>query len=95
MYSIKQSKEGDLLLIIEPQSCDPNCPLFIYDGGDTALLFRDWGSTIRLGSISMQARAALRNAEEIYVVEMQGDDICRDYFAPIRIVRDVKSLIAA
>ena len=48
MYSIKQSKEGDLLLIIEPQSCDPDCPLFIYD----------------------------------------------DYSAPIRIVCDVKSLIA-
>lgn len=95
MYSIRQSKEGDLLLIIEPQDCDPDFPLFIYDGGDTALLFRDWGSTIRLGSISMQARAALRNAEEIYVVEMQGENICRDYFAPIRIVRDVKSLIAA
>lgn len=95
MYSIKQSKEGDLLLIIEPQACDPDFPLFIYDGGDTALLFRDWGSTIRLGSISMQARAALRHADEIYVVEMKGDNICRDYFAPIRIVRDVKSLIAA
>ena len=95
MYSIKQSKEGDLLLIIEPQACDPDFPLFIYDGGDTALLFRDWGSTLRLGSISMQARAALRKADEIYVVEMKGDNICRDYFAPIRIVRDVKSLIAA
>ena len=95
MYSIKQSKEGDLLLIIEPQACDPDFPLFVYDGGDTALLFRDWGSTIRLGSISMQARAALRHADEIYVVEMKGDNICRDYFAPIRIVRDVKSLIAA
>ena len=95
MYSIKQSKDGDLLLIIEPQACDPDFPLFVYDGGDTALLFRDWGSTIRLGSISMQARAALRKADEIYVVEMKGDNICRDYFAPIRIVRDVKSLIAA
>ena len=95
MYSIRQSKEGDLLLIIEPQACDPDFPLFIYGGGDTALLFRDWGSTIRLGSISMQARAALRHADEIYVVEMKGDNICRDYFAPIRIVRDVKSLIAA
>lgn len=93
MYSIKQSKEGDLLLIIEPQSCDPDFPLFIYDGGDTALLFRDWGSTLRLGSLSEEARPALENAEEIYVVEMQGEDIYRDYFAPIRIVRDVNSLI--
>lgn len=93
MYSIKQSKEGDLLLIIEPQSCDPNCPLFIYDGGDTALLFRDWSSTLRLGSLSELVRPALKNADEIYVVEMQGDDIYRDYFAPIRHVRDVKSLM--
>ena len=94
MYSIRQSKEGDLLLIIEPQACDPDFPLFVYDGGDTALLFREWGSTLSLGRISERARPALRNAEEIYVVEMQGDDICRDYFAPIHIVRDVKSMIA-
>ena len=67
MYSIKQSKKGDLLLIIEPQSCAPDYPLFIYDGGDTALLFRDW---------------------------MLGDNVYRDYIAPIRIVRDVKRLIA-
>ena len=93
MYSIKQSKEGDLLLIIEPQSCDPDFPLFIYDGDDTALLFRDCSSTLRLGSLSELVRPALKNADEIYVVEMQGDDIYCDYFAPIRHVRDVKSLM--
>jgi len=94
MYSIKQSKKGDLLLIIEPQSCAPDYPLFIYDGGDTALLFRDWGSTLRLYSLSEQARPALKNADEIYVLEMLGDNVYRDYIAPIRIVRDVKRLIA-
>lgn len=94
MYQILQDHDGDLVLILNPQPTDPNDPMFIYDGGDTALLFRDWDSNVRLNNISEEARPVLKDAEEIYVVEVQGDDISRDYFAPIRIVRDVKALIA-
>lgn len=94
MYTIFQDHEGDLVLVIGPQPSDPKKPMFIYDGGDTALLFRDWDSTIRINKISEDARPILKNAEDIYVVEIQGEDILRDYYAPIRIVRDVKKLIA-
>ena len=93
MYTILQDNEGDLVLMIEPQTSDPNEPMFIYDGGDTALLFRDWDSNLRLKNISEESRPILKDAEEIYVVEVQGEDIYRDYFAPIRIVKDVKSLM--
>lgn len=76
--------------------CDsePDGPMFIYDGGDTALLFRDWGSNIRLNGISSETTSELLNAKIIYVVEMSEDDIARGYAAPVRIVRDVKSLMA-
>lgn len=94
MYTIFQDHEGDLVLVIEPQPSDPKKPMFIYDGGDTALLFRDWDSTIRINKISEDARPILKNAEDIYVVEIQGEDILRDYYAPIRIIRDVTKLIA-
>lgn len=94
MYTIFQDHEGDLVLVIEPQPSDPKKPMFIYDGGDTALLFRDWDSTIRINKISEDARPILQNAEDIFIVELQGEDILRDYYAPIRIVRDVKKLIA-
>lgn len=94
MYTILQDHEGGLVLMIEPQTSTPNEPMFIYDGGDTALLFRDWDSNVRLNNISEEARPILKDAEEIYVVEIQGDDIICDYYAPIRIVKDVKSLIA-
>ena len=83
MYRILQHPDNDLLLVIEPQDCEPDGPMFIYDGGDTALLFRDWFSNIRLNDI----------ASVIYVLEKSGDDIVREYAAPIRIVRNVKSLI--
>lgn len=81
-------------MVIDLQSSAPNEPMFIYDGGDTALLFRDWDSSIRINNISEDARPILKNAEDIYVVEIQGEDILRDYYAPIRIVSDVTKLIA-
>lgn len=94
MYTILQDHEGGLVLVIDLQSSAPNEPMFIYDGGDTALLFRDWDSSIRINKISDEARPILKNAEDIYVIELQGEDILRDYFAPIRIVKDVQKLIA-
>jgi len=94
MYTILQDHEGGLVLVIDLQPSAPNEPMFIYDGGDTALLFRDWDSSIRINNISEDARPILKNAEDIYVVEIQGEDILRDYFAPIRIVKDVQKLIA-
>lgn len=94
MYKILKDKDNDLLLVIEPQDCEPDGPMFIYDGGDTALLFRDWFSNVRLNGISPETGPELLNAKLIYVVEMSGDTIAREYAAPIRIVRDVKSMMA-
>jgi len=94
MYTILQDHEGGLVLVIDLQPSAPNEPMFIYDGGDTALLFRDWDSNIRINNISEDARPILNNAEDIFVVEIQGEDILRDYYAPIRIVSDVTKLIA-
>ena len=94
MYQICQHKNGDLLLVIEPQMSDPEDPMFIYDGGDTALLFRNWDSSLRFNNLSEQARPALQNAVEIHVIEKQDEHILRDYIAPIRLVRNVKSLMA-
>jgi hypothetical protein len=63
------------------------------DGGDTALLFRDWTSNIRLNGIALDARQELMNADMIFVIEKADDTISREYAAPIRHVRNVKSLM--
>ena len=93
MYQIFQDKDNDLILVIEPQDCEPDGPMFIYDGGDNALLFRDWTSNIRLNDISLDARTELMNADTILVIEEADDNIAREYAAPIRHVRNVKSLM--
>ena len=94
MYQILQNKNGDLMLVIEQQMNDPEDPMFIYDGGDTALLFRNWDSSLRLNNLSEQARPSLQNADEILVIEKQDECVIRNYIAPIRLVRNVKSLMA-
>lgn len=93
MYKILKDPNHDLLLVIEPQDCEPDGPMFIYDGGDTALLFRDWFSNVRLNGISPETSPELLNAKVIYVIEKAGDEITREYAAPVRIVRDVKSMM--
>ena len=93
MYQIFQDKNNDLILVIEPQDCEPDGPMFIYDGGDTALLFRDWTSNIRLNNIGLDARPELMNVDTILVIEEANGKIAREYAAPIRHVRNVKSLM--
>ena len=93
MYQILK-KDNDLSLMIEQQPMAPDGPVFIYDGGDTALFFRDWGCQLRLRGLSEPTGSLLKTATEICVFETQGEEIVRRYIAPVRIVSDVKSLMA-
>ncbi len=94
MYKILKDKDNNLILVINPQNDEPDGPMLICDGGDTALLFHDWGNSLRLKELSSDASQELMNASNIEVVEMSGGDIAREYTAPVKIVRDVKSLMA-
>ena len=93
MYKILK-KDNDLALMIEQQPMAPDGPMFIYDGSDTALLFRCWGSHLRLRGLGEPSSSLLKAAAEITVLETQGGAVVRRYTAPVRIVRDVKSLMA-
>ncbi len=93
MYQILKNPDNDLVLVLDSQDCEPDGPMFIYDGGDTALLFRDWGSNVRLKGISPATGPELLNAKVIYVFEKTGKTTVRNYIAPVKIVRDVKALM--
>ena len=94
MYQIlKNNDNNDLALIIDAQDTEPDGPILVCDGGDTALLFRDWGSNIRLRDISPEASGALLNATSILVKEVCGDSIVREYAARIRKVKNVKGMM--
>lgn len=93
-YRILQDPQGDLVMIIEAREEEPDCPLFIYDGHDTALLCRTLASSLKLNNIADEARELLLAADEIFIAEIKGADIVRDYYASVKIVPNVTDLIA-
>ena len=93
MYRILKHPDNDLILVIDPQASEPDGPMLICDGGDTALLFHSWTNSIKLKDLSSETSDELKNAKTIYVFEMSDGQFVREYTAPIRIVRDVKSLM--
>jgi hypothetical protein len=97
-YDILQNEEGEVLVMIKARDGGPENPRFIYDGGDFALLYRSKESAIMLDNIHKQARECLKSVEELYFVEIENDEVVREYVAPSRIVKQIpfsKKLIAS
>ena len=93
MYQILKHPDNDLILVLDPQPSEPDGPMLIYDGGDTALLFHSWTNSIKLKDLSSETCDELKNAKTIYVLEMSDGVFVREYTTPIKIVRDVKALM--
>lgn len=92
-YSILKNENGEIMVMIDTREGEPEDPRFIYDG-IMALLFRNFDSNVLFRDIDPKAHEALREATEVLVVEVQNDDVAREYVAPIRRVKDVSGLIA-
>ena len=87
-YSILQNAKGDISRIGGPEN-----PRFIYDGGNMALLYRSRESSVAFRNIDEGAWSALKAVREILVVEIEENDVEREYIVPVRIVKDVNALM--
>lgn len=92
-YSILQNAKGEIMIMMESRIGGPENPRFIYDGGEVALLYRSQESSVAFRNIDAGARAPLKAVTEVLVVEIEGDDVEREYMVPVRIVKDVNNLI--
>ncbi|MBP5615116.1 MAG: hypothetical protein J6X42_00985 [Alphaproteobacteria bacterium] len=92
-YDILQNDKGDILMIIQQRYGGVENPLFIYDGSQYALLYRSHESSVYFDDIAEGARIPLKSVSEMQVVEINADDVVREYKTPIRIVKDVKALM--
>ena len=82
------------MLIFNPSLGEaPELSMFLYDDSGTGLLLQDLFSGIRVKNIDPEALAALNDVTEIHIVEKDGDTITRDYFAAVKKVSNVKSLV--
>ncbi|MBE6448664.1 MAG: hypothetical protein E7018_05135 [Alphaproteobacteria bacterium] len=92
-YDILQNAAGEILIMIRQRRGGPENPRFVYDGGETALLYRSRESSVFLGGINPNARNPLKAVDEVLVAEIDGDEVAREYVVPVRIVRSLKSVL--
>ena len=91
-YDMLQNAAGEILIIIEYREGGPENPRLVYDGGDQALLYRSRASAFMLNSIANEARMPLKSVSEVLMVEIENDDVAREYKVPVRVVRSLKLL---
>ncbi|MBP5399548.1 MAG: hypothetical protein J6Y53_03935 [Alphaproteobacteria bacterium] len=91
-YDMLQNTAGEILIIIEYCEGGPENPRILYDGGDTALLYRSRESAFVLNDIAEEAHAPLKSVSEVLVAEIENDDVAREYKVPMRIIRSIKDL---
>ena len=92
-YDILQNDKGEILLIIQQRNGGPENPLFVYAGSQYALLYRGQESTVYFDDIAEGARSPLKSVTSMQIVEINNDEAVREYTVPVRIVKDVKSLM--
>lgn len=91
-YDILQNAAGEILIIIKYHEGGPENPRLVYDGGSTALLYRSRESAVLLEEINPKARIPLKSVDEVMMVEVENDDVAREYQVPVRIIKSLESL---
>ena len=92
-YTILQNAKGEIMIMMDSRAGGPENPRFIYDGSGPALLYCSQGSTLAFRNIDGGARGPLKAVNEILIVEIDGEDVEREYIVPTRMVRNVENLI--
>jgi hypothetical protein len=92
-YDIMQNKDGEILIIIKIISGGPEEPRFVYDGGNEALLYRSRENSIMLKNIANKARKPLLSVDNVLLVELDGEEVAREYNVPVRQVKSLADLM--
>ena len=91
-YDILQNAAGEIMLIIHAREGEPDNPRIVYDGGDSALLYRNRESAIILEGIAEKAREPFLKVDQVLVVEVKNDDVAREYKVPLRKIKSLQSI---
>ncbi len=92
-YDILENSAGEILIIIKYRNGGPENPRLVYDGGAQALLYRSRESAVMLDGIAEEARQPLKSVNEVLMVELEDDDVAREYKVPVRTVKNLDALI--
>ena len=60
---------------------------------DAVLLYRNKESSLFLTNISQESRQHLQYVSKITIAEIQGDDVMREYVAPVHLIKDMRDIL--
>ena len=92
-FDILQNEEGEILIIINSFAGGPENPRFVYDGGDTALLYRTKDSAVVFNDIPEGAHVPLKSVSSMLIVEIENEDVAREYTVPVRLVKNIQTYL--
>ena len=88
-----QNAAGEVLIIIGYRNGGPVEPKIVYDGGASVLLYRNEKSSVFLTNIAEKARHPIQYADKVIIAEVDNDEVIREYFAQVRLIRDMKDIL--
>lgn len=94
-YDILSNPQGEILLTCQVRRGMPIKPRLVCDGSSTVLLYRNKNSSVVLYNLNVKAIKAILKVDQIVVAEFdpQTDEIVREYYAPIQLVRSLESIL--
>lgn len=92
-YEIIKNAAGEIMILITYRAGGPENPLILYDGGEEALLYRSRESSVMLGNIHVEARPLMKVVAEVLMVEVEGNEVAREYNVPVRHVKNLEALL--
>ena len=86
-FNILKNGEGNLMLLIHARMGGVNDSKIVYDGGQTALLYRTPKETVALDFIHPAVRTDLKKKKEVLIVEVNEGAVVREYMTKVEAVK--------
>ena len=86
-FNILKNGEGNLMLLVHARMGGVSDSKVVYDGGQTALLYRTDKDVVALDFIHPAIRPDLKKKKEVLIVEVEGSAIVREYMASVKAVK--------
>ena len=86
-FNILKNSEGNLMFLVHARMGGAENSKVVYDGGQTALLYKTDKDIVMLDFIHPAIRADLKKKKEVLIVEVEGGAIVREYMATVKTVK--------
>ena len=86
-FNILKNGAGHLMILIRARMTGVDGPYMVYDGGQSALLYRGKKEPVLLDYIHPAIRADLKKQKGVLIVEANDGAVVREYRSPVQVVK--------